>query len=136
MRTNPQYIDRNHAGILIIWDRMFGSFEPEQEPCNYGLTTNINTFNPLRIAFHEWIAIGRDLRRARNWRERLGCGVWESGGDQTEASSHTLLMRRFAARANSESPAACKEIHHGGHGAHGALYFFRIPCGSVAPRLS
>jgi len=69
--TNPQYIDRNHAGILIIWDRMFGSFEPEDERCTYGLTTNINTFNPLRIAFHEWIAIGHDLRKARTWRERL-----------------------------------------------------------------
>jgi sterol desaturase/sphingolipid hydroxylase (fatty acid hydroxylase superfamily) len=69
--TNPQYIDRNHAGILIIWDRMFGSFEPEQEPCVYGLTSNIGTFNPLRIAFHEWIAIGRDLRSARTWRERI-----------------------------------------------------------------
>ena len=69
--TNPQYIDRNHAGILIIWDRMFGSFEPEDEHCTYGLTTNINTFNPLRIAFHEWIAIGHDLRKARTWRERL-----------------------------------------------------------------
>ena len=69
--TNPQYIDRNHAGILIIWDRIFGSFEPEQEPCVYGLTSNIGTFNPLRIAFHEWIAIGRDLRSARTWRERI-----------------------------------------------------------------
>ena len=69
--TNPQYIDRNHAGILIIWDRMFGSFEPEVEHCTYGLTTNINSFNPLRIAFHEWIAIGHDLRKARTWRERL-----------------------------------------------------------------
>ena len=69
--TNSQYIDRNHAGILIIWDRMFGSFEPEDERCTYGLTTNINTFNPLRIAFHEWIAIGHDLRTARTWRERL-----------------------------------------------------------------
>ena len=69
--TNSQYIDRNHAGILIIWDRMFGSFEPEVEHCTYGLTTNINSFNPLRIAFHEWIAIGHDLRKARTWGERL-----------------------------------------------------------------
>jgi sterol desaturase/sphingolipid hydroxylase (fatty acid hydroxylase superfamily) len=68
--TNPQYIDRNHAGILIIWDRMFGSFEPEVEHCNYGLTSNINSFNPLRIAFHEWIAIGHDVRHAATWRER------------------------------------------------------------------
>jgi sterol desaturase/sphingolipid hydroxylase (fatty acid hydroxylase superfamily) len=69
--TNPQYIDRNHAGILIIWDRWFGSFEPEREPCVYGLTSNINTFNPLRIAFHEWIDIWRDLRRARSLRSKL-----------------------------------------------------------------
>ncbi|MFZ1136695.1 MAG: sterol desaturase family protein [Candidatus Korobacteraceae bacterium] len=68
--TNPQYIDRNHAGTLIIWDRIFGSFEPEQESCVYGLTANINTYNPVRIAFHEWIDIGRDLQAARTWRER------------------------------------------------------------------
>lgn len=69
--TNPQYIDRNHAGILIIWDRIFGSFEPEREPCVYGLTANINSFNPLRIAFHEWVSIGQDLRRAHTWRDRF-----------------------------------------------------------------
>jgi sterol desaturase/sphingolipid hydroxylase (fatty acid hydroxylase superfamily) len=68
--TNPQYIDRNHAGILIIWDRLFGSFEPEQEPCVYGLTTNIGSFNPLRIAFHEWVAIWRDVRRAHGLRAK------------------------------------------------------------------
>ena len=69
--TNPQYIDRNHAGTLIIWDRLFGSFEPEQEPCVYGLTANINTFNPVRIAFHEWVDIWRDVRASRTGRERL-----------------------------------------------------------------
>jgi len=69
--TNPQYIDRNHAGILIIWDRLFGSFEPEREPCIYGLTSNIGSYNPLRIAFHEWIDIWRDVRRSRNLRGKL-----------------------------------------------------------------
>lgn len=58
--TNPQYLDRNHAGILIIWDRLFGSFEPEQEKPVYGLVKNINSFNPLYVAFHEWIAIFKD----------------------------------------------------------------------------
>ena len=48
--SNRQYLDRNHGGILIIWDRMFGTFEPEDEPVVYGLTTNIDTFNPARIA--------------------------------------------------------------------------------------
>jgi sterol desaturase/sphingolipid hydroxylase (fatty acid hydroxylase superfamily) len=69
--SNLRYLDRNHAGTLIIWDRVFGTFEPEDEaePLVYGLTKNINTYNPVRIAFHEWIDIARDLRSARNWNE-------------------------------------------------------------------
>lgn len=59
--TNPQYLDRNHAGIFIIWDRLFGTFEPEVEKPVYGLTTNINTFNPLKVAFHEWIGLLKDV---------------------------------------------------------------------------
>ena len=52
--SNPEYIDRNFAGVLIIWDKLFGSFEPERAPVKYGLTKNIHSFNPLVIAFHEW----------------------------------------------------------------------------------
>lgn len=60
--SNPLYLDRNHAGILIIWDKLFGTFQPEikDEKVVYGLTSNINTFNPIKIAFHEWIAIFKD----------------------------------------------------------------------------
>jgi sterol desaturase/sphingolipid hydroxylase (fatty acid hydroxylase superfamily) len=68
--SNPQYIDRNHGGTLIIWDRLFGTFEPEHDRVVYGLTKNIHTYNPIRIAFHEWADIVRDLRHARNWHER------------------------------------------------------------------
>jgi sterol desaturase/sphingolipid hydroxylase (fatty acid hydroxylase superfamily) len=66
--ANEQYLDRNHAGILIIWDRMFGTFVPEQEKVVYGLTKNINTYNPFRIAFHEWVDIWRDCVQAPTWR--------------------------------------------------------------------
>jgi sterol desaturase/sphingolipid hydroxylase (fatty acid hydroxylase superfamily) len=52
--TNPQYLDRNYAGIFIIWDRLFGSFEPEVEKPKYGLVKNIETYNPAKIAFSEW----------------------------------------------------------------------------------
>ncbi len=58
--TNPQYLDRNHAGIFIIWDKWFGSYEPEVEKPIYGLTKNIGSFNPLFVAFHEWLAMFRD----------------------------------------------------------------------------
>lgn len=70
--TNPRYLDRNHAGMLIVWDKLFGTFEPETEPVRFGLTHNIDTFNPLRIAFHEWQALARDVRAATTWRDRLG----------------------------------------------------------------
>lgn len=69
--SNVRYLDRNHAGILIIWDRMFGTFEPETEPVKYGLTTNIHTYNLFKIAFHEFGAIGRDVLRANTWGDRL-----------------------------------------------------------------
>ncbi|WP_299247447.1 sterol desaturase family protein [uncultured Lacinutrix sp.] len=60
--SNPIYLDRNHAGIFIIWDRLFGTFQAEldTEKVKYGLTANINTHNPIKIAFHEWIAMLKD----------------------------------------------------------------------------
>lgn len=59
--TNPQYLDRNHAGIFIIWDRFFGTFEPEEEKPVYGLVKNIDTYNPLKIAFTEWYMMLKDF---------------------------------------------------------------------------
>ncbi|MDI5973223.1 sterol desaturase family protein [Streptomyces sp. SL13] len=66
------YLDRNFGGILIVWDRMFGSFVPETDRPVYGLTTNIGTFNPLRVATHEYAALGRDIAAADRWRDRAG----------------------------------------------------------------
>jgi sterol desaturase/sphingolipid hydroxylase (fatty acid hydroxylase superfamily) len=68
--SQSQYLDRNYAGILIIWDRLFGTFEPEGERVRYGLTTNIGTFNPVRVATHEFAAIWRDVRGASRWGDR------------------------------------------------------------------
>ncbi|MFK5983448.1 MAG: sterol desaturase family protein [Flavobacteriaceae bacterium] len=60
--SNPIYLDRNHAGILIVWDRLFGTFQAElkEEKVNYGLVANIETFNPIIIAFKEWLALFKD----------------------------------------------------------------------------
>ncbi len=62
--SNPEYIDKNHAGVLIIWDRIFGTFQPETFRPTYGITKNITTYNPVRIAFHEWKDIWRDIRQS------------------------------------------------------------------------
>jgi sterol desaturase/sphingolipid hydroxylase (fatty acid hydroxylase superfamily) len=69
--TNPQYLDKNYGGILIVFDRVFGTFEPEREPVVYGLTKNIASYNPVYVAWHEFAAIARDVRDAASWRHRL-----------------------------------------------------------------
>lgn len=66
--SDIKYLDKNHAGMLIIWDRLFGTFQEEEERPVYGLTKNIHTYNPLRIATHEWASIWRDMRRAGSFR--------------------------------------------------------------------
>jgi sterol desaturase/sphingolipid hydroxylase (fatty acid hydroxylase superfamily) len=81
--ANEQYLDRNYGGILVIWDRIFGSFEPEGERVRYGLTTNLRTFNPVTVAFHEYIALWRDVRAAPGWRERAG-HLWHGPGWKPE----------------------------------------------------
>jgi sterol desaturase/sphingolipid hydroxylase (fatty acid hydroxylase superfamily) len=63
--TNPQYLDRNHAGIFIIWDRLFGTFEQEIEKPIYGLVTNIDTYNPIKIAFLEWKNMLKDFYQSK-----------------------------------------------------------------------
>ena len=69
--SNDVYLDKNYGGILIIWDRLFGTFTEEGERVRYGLTKNIRTFHPVRVAFHEYIAMWGDLRRARTLGDRV-----------------------------------------------------------------
>ena len=61
--TNPRYLDANFAGTLIIWDRMFGTFveELDEDVPRYGIVRNIGTFNPVRVAFHEWAGMLKDV---------------------------------------------------------------------------
>lgn len=69
--SNQLYIDRNHGSILILWDRLFGTYQPEQEEVMYGLTKNIDSFNVGTIATHEFRSILRDVAASSTWRERI-----------------------------------------------------------------
>ncbi|CAB4899052.1 unannotated protein [freshwater metagenome] len=71
--SNRRYLDRNHGGILITWDRLFGTFQREDpsDPVVYGLTKNIGTHNLFGIATHEYRDMFRDVARSTNWRDRL-----------------------------------------------------------------
>jgi len=64
------YLDRNYGGILILWDRLFATFQPESHRPTYGLTTPVGTYNIIRLQFHEYAAILRDLRQAHSWGDR------------------------------------------------------------------
>jgi len=98
---NPRYLDRNYAGILIVWDRLFGTFEPEldEEPCRYGIVKNLSTFNPLRVAFHEWAAIGGDLLSSRSPREAAGY-LFGPPGWSPDGSRETSDMLRVQWKAS------------------------------------
>ncbi|MEO1039902.1 MAG: sterol desaturase family protein [Pseudomonadota bacterium] len=110
--TNPRYLDRNYAGVFIVWDRMFGTFEPERddEPCRYGIVKNLGTRNPLKICLHEWLGIINDVRNAKSWREALGYWLgppgWSPDGSRL---SSKLIKQRWAEQQSrrevGENPA-------------------------------
>jgi sterol desaturase/sphingolipid hydroxylase (fatty acid hydroxylase superfamily) len=103
---NLAYLDKNHGGIFIVWDRLFGSFAPETEPVVYGLTKDIETFNPLRISFHELAAIGRDVRRAPTLAARLGYALAPPGWSHDGSSLTATQLQRAARRSPAgASPA-------------------------------
>ncbi|MDW3651401.1 MAG: sterol desaturase family protein [Bacteroidia bacterium] len=81
--SNPDYIDKNYGNLFIIWDRMFGTFAEEKEAVVYGLTKNVNTFNPWKITFMEWVALWRDIKQAKNWKQGLQ-HIWKAPDWQAE----------------------------------------------------
>jgi sterol desaturase/sphingolipid hydroxylase (fatty acid hydroxylase superfamily) len=102
--TNVEYLDRNHGGILILWDRLFGTFEPERARVRYGLTKRLESFNPITIAFHEWVALARDVRRAHTWRARVGY-IFAPPGWSPDGSTLTARQLRAATARDTLSTA-------------------------------
>lgn len=109
--VNPRYLDRNYAGVFIVWDRMFGSFEPErdEDPPRYGIVRQLGSFNLLWAAFHEWIGIGRDLWRAPGLGNKLRYALREPGWshDGSRETSDTIRAAwRKKDGGGGEVPAA------------------------------
>lgn len=100
--TNLQYCDRNYAGTFIIWDRLFGTFEPEVETPVYGIRHQLETNNPLTALTHEWAAIARDLKTARSVYEALGM-VFGPPGWKADGTGETT--RQMQARVKAEKAA-------------------------------
>ena len=94
--TNPRYLDRNYAGVFIVWDRMFGTFAAEEEraddPLRYGLVSQLGSFHLLWAVFHEWIAMAKDVWHAP-WRHKLAY-VFREPGWTHDGSRRTSDMMR------------------------------------------
>jgi len=93
--SNPRYLDRNHAGVLIIWDRLFGTFsqEVENDPPVYGLTKNISSYKPLDVALHEYSAIAQDVRRANRWQDKLKYIFYAPGWSHDGPDKRSKVLR-------------------------------------------
>ncbi len=105
--TNPRYLDRNYAGVFIIWDRMFGTYTPEldEERPRYGIVKQLGSFNLFWAAFHEWIGIARDVWRAPGLRNKIGYILAPPGWshDGSRDSSETIRAR-WQARQDAAVP--------------------------------
>ena len=105
--TNPRYLDANYAGTLIIWDKMFGTFVPElaKEPPRYGIVKNIATFNPLKVAIHEWVSMFSDIfSPGLTFGERLQY-IWRPPGWSHDGSrkGSAQLKAEYVARNKGEA---------------------------------
>jgi alkylglycerol monooxygenase len=78
---NPKYIDRNHGGILIVWDRLFGTYQKEEEEPAYGITTPLRSFNPVWAHLHYWVELGQTARRAPRLADKVRL-FWKPPGWQ------------------------------------------------------
>ena len=104
--SNPKYLDKNMGMFLIIWDKLFGTFQPElsaekYEPIQYGLTKNIEEPNAMNLVFHEWRAMWKDIWRKdisllNRWKYIFGPPGWSHDGSR-------LTSRQLREKEKSES---------------------------------
>lgn len=74
--SNEKYLDKNYGSTFIIWDRIFGTFQAEEEQPIYGLTTPVNSYNPVYLVFHEWFDMAKDMK-GKSFKEKLYV-IWGS----------------------------------------------------------
>lgn len=97
--SDLKYLDKNHAGILIIWDRLFGTFRKEEERPTYGLTRNVNTFNPVAVAFTEWSHLFKKMTAAPSAKDSFKYLIkppgWSHDGSSKTASEMIAEYNRL-----------------------------------------
>ena len=105
---NPRYLDKNYAGVFIVWDRLFGTFEPERddEAIRYGIVKQLGSFNLLWAAFHEWVGIGRDLWAAPGLGNKLGYLLMPPGWSHDGSRETSEMIKQRWAETQAEGELA------------------------------
>ncbi|RYY89993.1 MAG: sterol desaturase family protein [Chitinophagaceae bacterium] len=116
--SDLKYLDKNHGGILIIWDRIFGSFQPEEERPNYGLTRNIGSFNPFVVALKTWSELFGRVAKARSWRERAG---YLFGAPGWSPDGSTLTTKQLRSMEKMDSRAVLNNVNISKKDKHGVV---------------
>lgn len=106
--SNLEYLDANYGGVLIIFDRLFGTYVEEREdlPCRYGLIHPVTTNNPLKVEFGQWLQLGRELLAARSLTAVLGLIFKPPGWSPNGPGETTEELRQRAAGISSSSHPA------------------------------
>jgi len=100
--SDIKYLDRNHAGILIIWDRMFGTFKAEEERPTYGLTNNIKSFNPVVVALKTWGSLFSKAAHAGSFKNAINYFIQPPGWSHDGSTKTAKQMRREELIINKE----------------------------------
>lgn len=95
---NEKYLDKNYGSTFIIWDRLFGTFQPEEEQAEYGITKPVNSFNPVYLVFHAWMDLAKDVSKAKSIKEAFRMMF----GSPVEASKAELEQLKAEAKIAGE----------------------------------
>jgi len=110
--ANLEYLDANYGGVLIVFDRLFGTYRAERDdvPCRYGLVVPMTTYNPVKLELYQWTALVRDLLAARSVRAVLGHLFMPPGWSAHGPGSTTEALRAQAAAANVGSASVGVDV--------------------------
>jgi hypothetical protein len=130
--SNLKYLDKNHGGILIIWDRLFGSFQPEEERPVYGLTKNIESFNPVVVALKTWKDLFQSAAKSGSIKNAVNYFIQPPGWSHDGSTKTAREMKREVHSSNLSLAAGStnNKIYISGNGPSGT------PCGKVFSRFA
>lgn len=115
---NPIYIDRNYGGTLVVWDRLFGTWQPElsNEVCHYGTTEPLNTLDPIKANLQHWSMLAKDTYHTNNWLDKVTLWFKPTGWRPEDRRSlnghHSSLQKTGTTERKKYNPKVSKSVNY------------------------